>query len=199
MPFASKAQARFMFARHPEIARRWAEHTPNMKRLPERASSKDDKRKKGKGARQKSADVFLQKLASAISRGAASYTAERLASRRLPRKFIDQFLSARLAAIKTANMNVPVNTVIRGKLSPAAQSSQALLRFVSMRKPKTPSSLTQALRPQLSGPGSKALHLDNVIGAEGPLGGGDITNGGRSVKPNYKWAARALCRAVLHT
>lgn len=34
MPFASKAQARFMFARHPEIARRWAREYGAPKRLP---------------------------------------------------------------------------------------------------------------------------------------------------------------------
>jgi hypothetical protein len=34
MPFRSKSQQRFMFARHPKIAKRWAEETPNIKRLP---------------------------------------------------------------------------------------------------------------------------------------------------------------------
>jgi hypothetical protein len=36
MPFVSKAQQGFMFARHPEIAKRWAAHTPDMKSLPKR-------------------------------------------------------------------------------------------------------------------------------------------------------------------
>jgi len=34
MPFKSKAQQRFMFAKHPRIAKRWARHTKNMKKLP---------------------------------------------------------------------------------------------------------------------------------------------------------------------
>lgn len=34
MPFKSKAQARFMFANHPGIARRWAKQTKSIKRLP---------------------------------------------------------------------------------------------------------------------------------------------------------------------
>ena len=35
MPFKSQAQQRWMFARHPEMATRWAAETPNMKRLPD--------------------------------------------------------------------------------------------------------------------------------------------------------------------
>lgn len=50
MPFVSKAQQGFMFAKHPKIAKRWAKHTPNMKSLPERAvdglkKAANDKRK----------------------------------------------------------------------------------------------------------------------------------------------------------
>ena len=35
MPFKSKAQQRFMFAKHPEMAKRWAKETKNIKKLPE--------------------------------------------------------------------------------------------------------------------------------------------------------------------
>jgi hypothetical protein len=35
MPFKSKAQQRWMFANHPEMAKRWADHTPDIKKLPE--------------------------------------------------------------------------------------------------------------------------------------------------------------------
>jgi hypothetical protein len=41
--FESKAQARFMFAVHPKIAKEFAEKTTNMKKLPEHV------RKDGKG------------------------------------------------------------------------------------------------------------------------------------------------------
>jgi hypothetical protein len=37
MPFESKSQQRFMFAKHPRIAKRWAKKTPDMKHLPEKA------------------------------------------------------------------------------------------------------------------------------------------------------------------
>lgn len=40
MPFKSKAQERFMFAKHPEIAKEFAEKTPNMKKLPEHVAKK---------------------------------------------------------------------------------------------------------------------------------------------------------------
>lgn len=35
MPFESKAQQRYMFAKHPDIAKRWAGETPSIKKLPE--------------------------------------------------------------------------------------------------------------------------------------------------------------------
>ena len=36
MPFESKAQQKFMFAKHPKIAKRWAKETSNIKGLPEK-------------------------------------------------------------------------------------------------------------------------------------------------------------------
>lgn len=44
MPFKSKAQQGFMFAKHPKIAKRWAKETPGMKSLPARARKKAKKR-----------------------------------------------------------------------------------------------------------------------------------------------------------
>lgn len=45
MPFQSKAQQRFMFARHPKIARRWAKETGSFRDLPERKDMKKKKKK----------------------------------------------------------------------------------------------------------------------------------------------------------
>ena len=36
MPFRSKAQQKFLFSQHPEIAKEFAAKTPNFKKLPER-------------------------------------------------------------------------------------------------------------------------------------------------------------------
>lgn len=36
MPFESQKQARWMFWKHPKMAARWAEHTPSIKKLPEK-------------------------------------------------------------------------------------------------------------------------------------------------------------------
>lgn len=36
MPFKSQAQRKFLFAKHPKIARRWAAHTPKGRKLPKR-------------------------------------------------------------------------------------------------------------------------------------------------------------------
>ena len=40
MPFKSKAQARFMFAKHPEIAKEFASKTKSIKALPEHKGKK---------------------------------------------------------------------------------------------------------------------------------------------------------------
>jgi len=34
MPFKSEAQRRFLWLKHPDIARRWSEEYPNQKNLP---------------------------------------------------------------------------------------------------------------------------------------------------------------------
>jgi hypothetical protein len=43
MPFKSKAQMRWMFANHPEMAKRWADHTKDMKALPEKKENDKEK------------------------------------------------------------------------------------------------------------------------------------------------------------
>ncbi len=50
MPFKSKAQAGYMFANHPKIAKEFASKTPNMKALPEyKKGTKDAKKRKVRG------------------------------------------------------------------------------------------------------------------------------------------------------
>lgn len=44
MPFKSKAQQRWMYAKHPEMAHRWAEHTPDMSKLPEKKKAEIEKK-----------------------------------------------------------------------------------------------------------------------------------------------------------
>jgi len=41
MPFRSQAQRKWMFSQHPEMAKRWAKHTPDIKKLPEHVSQKE--------------------------------------------------------------------------------------------------------------------------------------------------------------
>jgi hypothetical protein len=50
MPFQSEAQRRFMYAKHPEIARRWSAEYPNQGPLPARVKVTNAlvKRKVGK-------------------------------------------------------------------------------------------------------------------------------------------------------
>jgi len=44
MPFKSKAQAKYMFAKHPEIAKEFADATPSIKKLPTRLKKKVKKK-----------------------------------------------------------------------------------------------------------------------------------------------------------
>ena len=39
MPFKSQAQRRLMYAKHPDIAKRWEAHTPSGAKLSERKSA----------------------------------------------------------------------------------------------------------------------------------------------------------------
>ena len=45
MPFRSQAQRKFLYAKHPEIAARYAAETPKGKKLPKKAA-----KKKGRGS-----------------------------------------------------------------------------------------------------------------------------------------------------
>ena len=42
MPFESKSQQRFMFAKHPEMAKEWADKTPDISALPEHVKNMDE-------------------------------------------------------------------------------------------------------------------------------------------------------------
>ena len=46
MPFRSKAQRGWMYATHPEMAKRWEKETPKGKKLPEKAKAKSKSRRK---------------------------------------------------------------------------------------------------------------------------------------------------------
>jgi hypothetical protein len=44
MPFRSEAQRRFLFAKHPSVAKEFAAHTPHGKDLPEHVSDEEKKK-----------------------------------------------------------------------------------------------------------------------------------------------------------
>ncbi len=46
MPFKSKAQARYMYAKHPGMAKEWAGKTGSIKSLPEKVKKKSKKKRK---------------------------------------------------------------------------------------------------------------------------------------------------------
>jgi len=41
MPFKSEAQRKFMWAKHPKIAKRWAHENPDQKKLPKKVKQRD--------------------------------------------------------------------------------------------------------------------------------------------------------------
>lgn len=45
MPFQSKAQSRFLWAKHPEVAREFAAKTPSYRSLPEKKAAPKSKKK----------------------------------------------------------------------------------------------------------------------------------------------------------
>jgi hypothetical protein len=61
MPFKSKAQMRFMFARHPEIAKRWTKEYGTPKKLPEHVLEKASK-KGGRIGRRAKLALKLRKI-----------------------------------------------------------------------------------------------------------------------------------------
>lgn len=46
MPFTSKAQARFMYANHPQMAQEFAAATPSIKALPQHAGKPKPKKRR---------------------------------------------------------------------------------------------------------------------------------------------------------
>lgn len=46
MPFKSKAQAKYMYAKHPEIAKEFASKTKSIKKLPEHVKAKKSSKPK---------------------------------------------------------------------------------------------------------------------------------------------------------
>lgn len=46
MPFRSQAQKKFLFAKHPDIAKRWAKEYPSQGKLPARVKRKAKKKSK---------------------------------------------------------------------------------------------------------------------------------------------------------
>ena len=47
MPFKSESQRRFLWAKHPEIAQKWADEFPDQGKLPKHVKKKAKSKKKG--------------------------------------------------------------------------------------------------------------------------------------------------------
>lgn len=51
MPFRSEAQRRYLWAKHPEIAKKWAHEFPGKRKLPKHKKRKTAKKKRMKSSR----------------------------------------------------------------------------------------------------------------------------------------------------
>ena len=60
MPFKSQAQRAYLYAKHPDIARRWEKETPKGKKLPRHAKS------------------TMKKVAKRAARGKAKYDSKKI-------------------------------------------------------------------------------------------------------------------------
>lgn len=50
MPFKSEAQRRFLYAKRPDVARRWEEETPTGRRLPRKLGKKTRPKRRSRNA-----------------------------------------------------------------------------------------------------------------------------------------------------
>jgi hypothetical protein len=67
VPFSSKAQARWMFATHPGMARRWADHTASIKKLPDHVGDKGSDPKAKPDPKPDAGDATAEKKAFAAA------------------------------------------------------------------------------------------------------------------------------------
>lgn len=79
MPFESKAQQRYLFAKEPTIAKRWAKETPDIKKLPEykkkKILKKAIKKMNGKGGLESTAFTQASKPIDLLKSGGMPPTA----------------------------------------------------------------------------------------------------------------------------
>jgi ribosomal protein S12 methylthiotransferase accessory factor YcaO len=81
MPFKSKKQMRWMFANDPEMAKRWAKHTEDIKALPEKTKPKKEEVKEALANLER--NLFNDVINLALAKQAAGIP---VASRPLPAK-----------------------------------------------------------------------------------------------------------------
>lgn len=197
MPFRSKAQLRWMFANHPRIARRWAKHTPDIKSLPERVDSKESSGTENAESQQRPSaehkkEAFSQAARWAFQGYKAAVVPRDAAASLAAMQFAADLAQAQRPRLRELLKQAAVPTVSPQAWTPrtVAEAQRILAQFLPQQRPQPgiPPAVAARRRPRLSGPGSQALRLPNVIGAFGPLGGNNITNGGQSVRANYRWA-----------
>lgn len=117
MPFKSKAQMRWMFANHPRMARRWADHTPDIENLPEKADQ-DDKEDRSKEASFVNPILgFSRALQTALLKQASAV--QKVALRQMFASYLDHAASL-LPLAKQASVRLVQKEIASGKSIVAA-------------------------------------------------------------------------------
>lgn len=174
MPFKSKAQQRWMFANDPTMAKRWADHTPNIKALPERVG--DSEEKKG----------FVMNLIPQIGMEAAEAPyVEKLASdsnvtREMVHHLAQRVGLAPIDFVKLAYSN-PDEYVLFLKVASQAISPQDAVREFHRVKTANPGVLSRLMQFARSTPGKLTLGGAGLATAGG--GAYLATRGGGGAQP----------------
>ncbi len=101
MPFKSKKQMKWMFANHPEMAKRWADHTPSISKLPEKKEKSEEEKKA----------IFIEKT---IVHGLAKIAAQSFNS-------VQPVKTPRLSTVSNKNININKN------IQPPASSANTVV------------------------------------------------------------------------
>jgi hypothetical protein len=156
MPFKSKSQQRWMYANEPEMAKKWSDHTPDHKSLPEKSKKKKKAEKKSEDALETAwktittpvvaaADAISRhekkrkkdkdKLDKAVERNVRERVARRIAKQRVPAGVLK--MGAYEVPLPPSNRHFEVSKECNNMLRDSIKKANCSLLAVSKKKPAT--------------------------------------------------------------
>ena len=132
MPFQSKSQQRWMFANKPEMAKEWADHTPDIKALPDKAGK--PKKKKSKPKQAKEGTVLNDLLDMVDADGNVDYYRYLSTNEQRPHQISQKAASGQITP--TSGLPAPgIYTGSPGNLGSLQQMQQQLAGFDQSKTP----------------------------------------------------------------